>query len=90
MNFTVLWKAEAEDELAEIWLKAPDQAVVSRAADQIDADLHTDPWKDSRPRRGSIRMKCVPPLAVHYQVREADGQVLVVQVWRTHRPYEGN
>jgi hypothetical protein len=90
MTFTVLWQTEAEDELAEIWLKAPDQAAVSRAADKLEELLHSDPWTESRPRRGAFRIKYLPPLGIQYQIREADCQVLVVKVWRTHRPFEGN
>lgn len=90
MTFTVVWKAEAEEELAAIWLKAPDQAAVSRAADHLDAALRQNPWVESRSRRGTLRIKYAPPLGIQYQIREADRQVVVVEVTRTHRPFEQN
>lgn len=36
MKYGVFWSAEAENQLAAIWLSAPNQQAVTAAADEID------------------------------------------------------
>ena len=37
MIYTVVWKTSAEEELAQLWIQAPDRAAVTQAANRIDA-----------------------------------------------------
>jgi hypothetical protein len=36
MNYTVVWKHEAEDELADFWLAATDRQAVADAAHRLE------------------------------------------------------
>ena len=43
MNYSVVWKPSAKDELADIWLGAVDRNAVTQAAHAIDVVLRLDP-----------------------------------------------
>jgi hypothetical protein len=86
MTYTVLWKPDAEDELARLWTGAADRDAVTKSADWIDAALHRDPRSKGESRTGDIRILVVPPLAVRFEVRDADRTVYVLQVWHWGRP----
>jgi len=43
MRFTVDWVSDAEDELTNEWLNAPDRAAVTGAANAIDQRLQFNP-----------------------------------------------
>jgi hypothetical protein len=83
MKFTVVWKPSAEAMLAHLWNTAPDRNAVARASDVIDALLGRDPLDVGEGRSDTMRVLIVPPLAVHFDVLEADCLVRVVKVWRT-------
>jgi hypothetical protein len=36
-RYTVVWKASALDQLAEVWLQAPDRRAVTTATAQVDS-----------------------------------------------------
>lgn len=80
MSYLVAWKPSAADRLAEVWLSAPDRAAVTAAADALDAALRGDPHQYGESRGGSTRMVVVPPLAVVYEVIDADRLVEVLSV----------
>jgi hypothetical protein len=68
--------------LAKIWMAARDRQRVADAADRIDSYLKWLPSQVGKARDGLIRILVVRPLAVHYEVHEADRKVVVVMVGR--------
>ena len=83
MTYTVLWKSDAEDQLARLWMDAENRNAVRRAADKIDQLLGDDPLKQGESRSAGVRVMFVDPLAVFYQVQEQDRTVWVARVWST-------
>jgi hypothetical protein len=84
MKWTVIYRPPAQDELAGIWLNAPDQQAVADAADEIDRLLARDPIKVGESRGGNSRIVIERPLTVLYDVYPEDAQVEVFAVyyWR--------
>jgi hypothetical protein len=82
MKYTVLWTAEAEDELAELWIAAVDRAAVSFAANEIDVILRNDAPEQGESREGDERILLVPPLGVLFKVLANDRAAYVFAVWR--------
>jgi plasmid stabilization system protein ParE len=80
MSYTVTWKESASDRLAEIWMSARDRRAVTAAADRLDAALRADPHLHGESRDESTRLVIVPPLAVVYEVLEADRLVHILAV----------
>jgi plasmid stabilization system protein ParE len=85
MSYTVTWKRSAEDRLAEIWISARDRAAVTSAADTLGAALRADPQRHGESRGGTTRLVVVPPLAVFYEVFEADRVVEILSVRYTEK-----
>jgi hypothetical protein len=85
MKYTVVWKPEAEEELARLWTGAGDRGAVAAAADQIDTSLQWDPESQGESRSGANRIMIVPPLAIHFRVSADDRLVYVLEVWRSRR-----
>jgi len=83
MIYTVVWKPFAERALTEIWLAANDKGPVRDSADAIDRALRNAPFQIGESREDSIRVAIVAPLAVRYEVNDADKMVSVFAVWRT-------
>jgi hypothetical protein len=81
MNYTVLWKPAAQQELAHLWINAADRSALAAAADLIDLLLKTDPHSQGESRFGDMRILIRPPLAVNFKVSEPDRTVLVSDVW---------
>jgi hypothetical protein len=85
MNYTVVWLPSAEQDLAALWINAPDRAAVAAAADAIEVALRRDPLGQGESRAGVARIMFLEPLAVCYDVYEADRRVLVWAVGRSRR-----
>lgn len=82
--YTVEWTADAESELAAIWLAAADRAAVTAAAHRIDHDLATFPLIVGESRAAPVqRIVFFEPLYVEYDVIEDDRKVLVHAVGST-------
>lgn len=82
MTYTVTWIKSALDELAELWNDALDRPDVTEASNQIDSILRSNPYAYSESREQDLRIMFVPPLAILFEVREADRIVTVRAVWR--------
>jgi plasmid stabilization system protein ParE len=82
MSFTVVWKPRAERQLAEIWDSAQDRGAVTRAADQMDAELkqQAETLGESREDLQS-RILFNLPLAIAFRVHRDDLRVEVLRVW---------
>jgi plasmid stabilization system protein ParE len=81
VKYTVVWTPTAEDDLAAIWLGAPDRDTVNSAADTIDALLRRDPETRGESRAGTLRILFVPPLGVDFDVQMDDRMVYVLAAW---------
>jgi hypothetical protein len=82
MIFTVTYKPSADDELADLWLKGPDRASITAAANAIDGLLRVDPHLQGESRADGTRVLFQPPLGVRFEVSEQDRIVEVLKVWR--------
>jgi hypothetical protein len=82
MNYTVIWKPSAEQELALIWINASNRRAITAAANRIDTLLRVDPLTQGESRTGGTRVLFQPPLAVLIEVKEEDRLVAVLKVWR--------
>jgi hypothetical protein len=83
--YTVAWRDSALDELARLWMQAPDRNRVRAASDEIDTLLARDPLAEGESRIGTRRILFVLPLGVTYDVDEAGQAVHVLAVWRVAR-----
>ena len=82
MKYTVVYLPSAEQQLADLWLKSADPTAVTRASDQIDQSLKDNPLAVGESRVANLRIVFEEPLAVVYDVREADLLVKVWAVWQ--------
>lgn len=79
-RYTVVWVQSAVDELADIWLQAPDRNVVTAASHAIDQILAEDaPMKGTELSEG-LRAIFVPPLRCIFTIREDDRIIEVLRV----------
>ncbi len=82
MKYTVVYLPSAEQQLADLWLKAANPAAVTQASDKIDQLLKNDPLSVGESRVTNLRIVFEDPIAAIYDVREADSVVKVWAVWR--------
>jgi hypothetical protein len=81
LKYTVVWVRSAEDELAAIWLGAPDRGLVAAAALDIDARLAVNPGEEGESRDANVRIMIARPLAVSFTIVDADRLVRVLNAW---------
>ena len=80
--YSVEWSSVGENQLASVWLTAPDRAAVSRSAANIDHRLERHPLFMGESRSSSVeRVVFEAPLAIEYTVIEDDKKVIVQSVW---------
>ena len=79
MRYTVAYDTAAENELMEIWMRAPDPNAVELASNDIDRQLKRSPERAGQPF-GSHRRLLVYPLALEYTVSPLDRMVRVTSV----------
>lgn len=82
MEFTVNWRPSPLNDLADLWIKAPDLAAVTRAANTIDEHLRTAPLENGESREANSRILFEEPLVVLYEVDVNRREVNVFDVWR--------
>jgi len=82
IRYTVVWPAGAEDELAELWVAAPDRDAITAAANSIDLELSADSTTKGTELSEGLRALFAPPLRVLFAVREDDRVVEVLRVRR--------
>ncbi len=81
-RFTVVWDESARDELANLWMAAPDRNAVTQASNAIDAELAEDPDRKGAPLSEGLRGLSIPPLRVVFLTRKDDRIVEVLRVAR--------
>jgi hypothetical protein len=79
MRYTVTWLPVALDQLALVWVNAPDRQAVTDAVDRIDLALRVDPDQQGRPRSG-YRLYTDLPLLVAFEIIPDDCMVRIVRV----------
>jgi hypothetical protein len=77
MNYTVVWRTTAEEELAAVWDAADDRNSVTAAADEIDRRLTRDPLGFGESRDPGERLAYHGSLAIFFHV---DPQSHIVSV----------
>jgi hypothetical protein len=78
--FAVEWEPDVEDELARLWLRAPDPAAVTRAQARIDELLERNPAGNGQLLSEGLYRIEVPPLLVNYTIDHAGRSVSVTWV----------
>jgi len=81
MRYTLVWTPTAEDDLATIWMDAPDRNAVTGAARKVDESLRIDPGDQGESRTGDLRIVFFPPLVVEFRVSDDDRTVYVLALW---------
>lgn len=79
-EYAVELEPAAEDDLADLWLTAPDRAGVTRADAEADRLLRTDPLGAGRELSEGLYRLVVPPLAYFDAVDEAGRAVEVSSI----------
>ncbi len=81
MKFEVLWMADAEAELASLWLVAADRKAFTQSATRLERLLRNSPATSGELVFDTVRQLTVSPIAVEYEVLEDDTRVVVFSVW---------
>lgn len=79
MRYTVVWLPSADDELALLWVQAPDRQALSDAAKRIEQALRIDPDQKGFEQDG-LWYYTDPPLTVAYELSPDDRLVTILQV----------
>ena len=85
MIFTVMWRQQAIEELARVWMVTADRQRLSDAVSRIDAALRLNPEVKGVDFYGD-RLLVVAPLAVVFMIREEDRIVEVLQTLASPAP----
>lgn len=88
MRYTVIWTDPAEQDLAALWMVAPDRNSVTSAAHILEQLLAEDPETRGEVRFDTVRSYVVVPLGVDFEVVELDRIVYVLSAW--HAKTEGS
>jgi len=80
IRYTVLWSEQAEDDLASLWLQAPQRGEVAQATDQLDADLQVDAHRKGIMHPHNLRAISRASVTLFFRVDEADRKVFVEAV----------
>lgn len=80
MRYTVVWKKSVQDELADLWLSAPNRNAVTVATNVIDERLKNDAAMEGIPVSEGLRAFIAPPLRILFAVSEPDRVVEVLRV----------
>ena len=83
MKYTVACTAEADEQLADIWVMNVEQReAVLRAAQALDSELEHSPLEVGESREEGFRVLFAPPLGIRFRVSTADRLVVIVAFWR--------
>lgn len=81
-QYTVVYLAEAADELATLWQEAPDRGDIATAADLADRVLAMSPRNEAVFLGEELWRLEFPPLRFYLAIREQDRLVEVTNVVR--------
>ena len=80
MKYTVVNAPVADQQLADIWLKAADRQSVADAFNRIESSLKNDAHLQGREHPSGWRVMTVLPLVVAFHVSQDDRLVKVISV----------
>jgi hypothetical protein len=80
MRFTVIWRPQALDVLAALWISSNDRRSINDAVDEVDRLLRDDPGLRGEEFYGD-RLLVVDRLSFTFRVREEDRIVDVLDLW---------
>lgn len=80
MNYTVVWKPDAEAELAEFWMNSADRRSLAAAANRLETLLADEPLNAGEGRSGTTRIVFDGHLGLVFDESEADRLVTVLQI----------
>ena len=84
-RYTVVWEPDADNDVAELWMAAPNPDAVTSAIHRVIAYLSHEPEDCGEELREGLRVLNVPPLRVIYSVRPEDRLVEIDRVtWLEH------
>jgi plasmid stabilization system protein ParE len=78
MSYTVVWTPAAEADLAGIWLADKNRKAITSASRIADRLLREEPHSQGESREGTTRIMFVTPLALQFEIVEADRIVYVL------------
>jgi plasmid stabilization system protein ParE len=84
-RFTVVYLAEAEENVIAIWADAADRNLVTEAVDAADRLFAENPLQASVHLSEQLRRRDIPPLRFYFEVREDDRMVAISNVARLPR-----
>jgi hypothetical protein len=76
-RYTVTATRKAENDLASVWLRAPDREAITLAADRIDRILREDALNKGCSATHGLRQLIVAPLIADFSVEEDDRRVTI-------------
>jgi plasmid stabilization system protein ParE len=82
MKYTIVWSVGAERELARLWLDTAVRDAITQAAYAIESALTVEPSEVGESRPPGRRIFISTPLAVVFEVFEADRIVRILELWR--------
>ena len=82
-GYSLAWLPAAEDELADLWVAAPDRQAVTAAQAAIDRMLARDPLGLGTAVAEGLLKITVDPLTAYYEVDAARRHVTVSKVVRS-------
>jgi hypothetical protein len=80
MNYTVVWRKRAENQLTALWLRAANKDAVAGYAEQIERILQRNPTDQGESRAGHVRLWFHRPISVLFQIDEAAKRVTVMAI----------
>jgi hypothetical protein len=83
-RYTVVYLAEAEDDLIAVWTDATDRDHVAESANDADRLLAENPLHNSVYLSEQLRRRDIPPLRFYFEVREEDRVVVISSVVANH------
>lgn len=81
MNFAVVWKPAAEQELAALWVVSRRRDAVTAAIDALERRLAADPLAEGESRAGDDRVALEWPVGIDFRVDPVSRVVVVGRVW---------
>jgi hypothetical protein len=83
MNFRVVWRQSALNELARIWSSADsaERSAITRAAHEIHLRLERNPHDEGESRSPELHVLIELPLGISYEILENQKGVRVLHVW---------
>ncbi len=80
MKYTVVTTSTADDQLARLWMQAPDRQAVSDAFNRIESLLKHDAHLQGRRHPNGWRVLTESPIVISFEVSEDDRLARVLSV----------